>query len=949
MQRFLVLGTGLLLFLSGIILGSVLLGCGGKVLGPSVAINLTPATISLSRGTTAQITAQALDSANQVVATPALAYDCVIVENGVPTTACSGPNSPITVSSSGLICAGQWDTDFITCQTSNASNNLLPLGTVNISATSASTTANLLRSSTVVVTDHEPIGSMQLIPGPQNPVSGSACNPTGCYTEGSPNACTPNVGTFTAKAFSNDPTACQRITGSPTVPCEVPSNTIGSVNWSVTPGQVATLSETTTLASDPTGVTVTSSTPGQGAVVGSVGSVGSTVSGSLPFATCPVAAIQLQTSTGGTSFTAPVSATVNLTATVTDIQGIQLDLTTNSLGLAWLTSQPALANVALGTVNTASPGTAEITAACLPPGCNINFTPPAPVYSSNPITATITGTVDSTVLVTTATPPACVSTTACTNFNYIVPIDSQTHVAGSPFTLPDGVQVNSMVISPTGDPAFLGTICADGTTGVNGAACSGLMRFDPASGNSTVPAPSSTIPGAALLTDGNRVVVSNPSQNQLIIATSTPGIEAIPQINISSLIGGNGATETGNTVTITTTSPHNFSAGQTVVVNGVGVAGYNGTFTVQTVPSPSVFTYNDAANSGLAPSGGGYASAGVASAISPDGSTIYIVAGRNLYIYKSGLPLQTRSLSGLMNPNSIQAVSFLGNGSMAYTADSGGDDVIASCNNMLFSTVPVSGFPSHIAGMPNATAMVDANSPNIDEIDVTANPADLTPYGVCPPDITNSHITTSFGTTFTPTQLIVTPDSTQALILSDKGVLDYNLTTKLASVVQLAGTGVQALSGGVTPDSASLYVGTTDGTVHLVDLTKTPPVDAGGIPVVLCPSVTSCNPDFVVVRPVATVATLKSLTITPNPPPTIGTAATVQFKAEGTFSDNTSRDMTSFVTWSSSNTIVAVIGPETTVSPPITTPGLARGLAVGTATISASSAGVSASVTLTVN
>jgi hypothetical protein len=473
------------------------------------------------------------------------------------------------------------------------------------------------------------------------------------------------------------------------------------------------------------------------------------------------------------------------------------------------------------------------------------------------------------------------------------------------------------------------------------------MRFDPTS-SSTVPAPSSTIPGVALVTDGNHVVVSNPAQNELFIATSIPNVEAIPQINISSLIAGSGATEAGNTVTVTTTAPHGFTTGQSVVIAGVGVAGYNGTFVVQSVPSSTTFTYTDAANSGLAPSGGGYATAGVAAAISPDGTKIYIVAGGKLYIYETTLPLQTRSLSGLMDPNSIQAVSFFGNYSMAYTADTGGDDVVASCSDQIFSTVAVSGAPTHIASLPNATAMVDANSPNIDEIDVMANPADLVPYGVCPPDVTNSHRAVSFSTTFTPTQLIVTPDSTQALILADKGVLAYNLGTKQVSVVQLIG-GVQALTGGVTPDSASLYVGATDGTVHRVDLTKTPPVDTQTIPVTLCPTVaTGCNPDFVVVRPVATVATLASLTIAPLNA-TIGTTNTQQFTATGKFSDNTTRDMTNFVTWTSSNTIVAVIGPTTLVTPPITTPGLAKGLAAGSVTITASSAGVSASTTLTVN
>jgi hypothetical protein len=66
----------------------------------------------------------------------------------------------------------------------------------------------------------------------------------------------------------------------------------------------------------------------------------------------------------------------------------------------------------------------------------------------------------------------------------------------------------------------------------------------------------------------------------------------------------NGATENGFLVTITTTTPHGLAAGQSVTVAGVGVAGYNGTFPVVSVPSSTQFTYIAGA-SGLAASGGG--------------------------------------------------------------------------------------------------------------------------------------------------------------------------------------------------------------------------------------------------------------------------------------------------------------------------------------------------------
>jgi hypothetical protein len=64
-----------------------------------------------------------------------------------------------------------------------------------------------------------------------------------------------------------------------------------------------------------------------------------------------------------------------------------------------------------------------------------------------------------------------------------------------------------------------------------------------------------------------------------------------------------GATETGNTVTITTLDFHHLAIGDTVTIAGVGEAGYNGTFTVASV-TDTTFTYADV-TSGLAASGDG--------------------------------------------------------------------------------------------------------------------------------------------------------------------------------------------------------------------------------------------------------------------------------------------------------------------------------------------------------
>jgi len=870
MRRLLMLGRGVLLLLLG---EMVLLGCGGgSGKGPTVSITLSPSEVSLPRGAVTQISAQALDVNNNAVTTPTLAYH-------------SSNPAAITVSNNGLICAGQWnatadrcyacsnpDPTTLQCPTNNPI--LLPLGTASITAT-ATVNDSVVTSSAVVVIDHELIDTVvvsQLNPA----IPACAVNP------GNPQCCVSQGGTaqYTAEALSNDAGTCQRINGSSTTPCIVPPSTIGTVNWQVSPAQVATLPTGAATTTATTPILVTADSPGAGAIVASVGPTGSDVSGSATFTTCPVASIHVQQQTACTppqsqpTITSPVGGTVPLVACVLDSKGVSL---TSTLALSWLTSQPALATVSSGTTQGATlqasaPGTASITAACLPPSCNVNLN--QPIFSDDVVTANITGTTDSTVLVTTSTAPP-----SATQSNNIVSIDSVTNSQASAFALPSNVQVNSMVMTPVGDPAFLGTVCAPGsTTGTNGTPCSGLLRFDPTV--STVANPTPTITGEVLATNGTLVVLTDPpppaSPTQVFIAAASgPSIQATLSI----------------------------------------------------------------ANA-------------TAAAFSIDGSKIYIVAGSNLYIYSAGLPLQSRSLTGAVSvlPQNAapQQVNFFATGAMAYVAVSGGEDVFApfvpgsspaNCTDTLQTTVG-SGFPTHVAALPNATGMVDANSPNIDEIDASDN-------GQCPPTIANKVTPNGFTnvSSFTARQLLVTLNSQLASILSDQGVLVYNLGTKQTSVVALSG-GALPLSGGVTPDSASLYVGASDGAVHRVDLTKTPPVDAQAITVNLCPSVSGCKPDFVVIRPVATVATLRSLVVTPTNP-TISVGATEQFTAMGTFSDGTTRDMTNFVTWTSSNTVVAIIGPNTTVTPPLA-PGQAQALATGTSTITASSAGVSGSTLLTV-
>ena len=97
----------------------------------------------------------------------------------------------------------------------------------------------------------------------------------------------------------------------------------------------------------------------------------------------------------------------------------------------------------------------------------------------------------------------------------------------------------------------------------------------------------------------------------LIVAILASPIGATQPAAVTIAASPNGATENGFLVTITTTAAHGLSAGQSVTIAGAGVAGYNGTFPVVSVPAPTQFTYI-AGTSGLAASGGGTAASATA-------------------------------------------------------------------------------------------------------------------------------------------------------------------------------------------------------------------------------------------------------------------------------------------------------------------------------------------------
>jgi hypothetical protein len=108
-------------------------------------------------------------------------------------------------------------------------------------------------------------------------------------------------------------------------------------------------------------------------------------------------------------------------------------------------------------------------------------------------------------------------------------------------------------------------------------------------------------PGAGPTVVDENLVVS--------VAASPTGATQPAAVTIAA--SPSGATENGFLVTITTTAAHGLSSGQSVTIAGVGIASYNGTFPVVSVPSGTQFTYIAGA-AGLAASGGGTAASATA-------------------------------------------------------------------------------------------------------------------------------------------------------------------------------------------------------------------------------------------------------------------------------------------------------------------------------------------------
>jgi hypothetical protein len=417
------------------LLAAALAGCGGGSSSSKntvVQVSLGPATMSLVAGQVSPTSVAAFNSTNSII----------------PSTFTYNTSNPnlISVSPSGQVCAGVWDSIFVVCNGNDASGNPVT-GTATITATAGGIT-----SAPINVSVHPKVTSITITQQP------------------SPGTCLSNLKTFQYDA--------QAFNGTTDI-----TNQIGGFSWISTDPSVVTV--------DANGL-ATARGPGAARVIATVGSVASGTT-TTNFNTCLPARIIVHIS-GDPAGQPTKNVTLNVTNTAT-IQADMID--TNGVPVlgapvTMISNNPAVATIAGPTSSTtltaASPGSAGILAACVPPTCGNGIA--QPVYSDL-FSVTVNGTSPATTVYvgTTKIPAAGTSPV-------LIPIDTSKTppVAGTAITLP-GAPV-SMAFVPNGTKAFITTT-------------SGLISLDAIGNTITLLASDPIGKILAVSPDGSKVIVSN--------------------------------------------------------------------------------------------------------------------------------------------------------------------------------------------------------------------------------------------------------------------------------------------------------------------------------------------------------------------------------------------------------------------------------------------------------
>lgn len=681
-------------------LAVVVVGCSGGYNSGAAAnvvaqVTLTPASVSIVAGEVLQLSFNATTASG---GTPSPA----------PTFTFNSSNTTVaSVSPSGLVCGGTWDSLFIVCNGNDAHGNAIQ-GTATITATAGGVTSGPVQAnvhpvvSSVVVDQVSGCFSVK----ETQQFTGHACSTSGAHDAAGP--CAPNAHEIT--------------------------NLVGPMSWISTTGSVATV--------DANGV-ATANVPG---ITGIFAVVGNVSSAPVPFRTCMPIEIRLHLNGDppgqpSTSTSVPVTGTKTVQADMVDEKGV----TTNSAPVSIVSNNSEVASVSGVTLTGVTSGGAGLMAVCAPPSCGAGFTSPIPFYS-NLFSVIVAGGSPATFVYATTTfsPPSGTSPT-------MVPIDTSKNppTAGTAFNLPG--TPNSLLFNTAGTTGYMGT-----TAGIAAlsTATNSVALLDPFVGKVLAVSP-----------DGNAVIFSN--------AASVPD-------PVTGVVGPIEPDPASQRVAIVSTSNNTVAK---FVLAGAVAASFTG-----------------------------------------DGSKAFVAANNgNVYVFSPTTSQQTTFIGGANND-----VATVSAGPYAFVANSSGLQVIATCNDTQQPTP--NNPPTHsatqqmLASIKNANFIVAVDGSGVDIITVTLNSIFSTnpplPFvynpANCAPPVSYGNQFVDFGMgPITANQLLVPTNGISETANSHIVVLPAGVNKLLVAIplvsgggtIQLAGSATEAVSGGLTLDGNTAWVG----------------------------------------------------------------------------------------------------------------------------------------------
>ncbi len=152
--------------------------------------------------------------------------------------------------------------------------------------------------------------------------------------------------------------------------------------------------------------------------------------------------------------------------------------------------------------------------------------------------------------------------------------------------------------------------------------------------------------------DGRETSVTDPLSNTTTTVYDLAGTPSAPTVSSMTVNGGTvaivGATESGTTVTVTTNGINGFSAYDIVLITGMSVAGYNGVFTIASVPTANTFTFTT--SSGLANASGGTATDTASSGTALSGTQRSMVDSL-VYTFDQAVTIEPNALRIALHPD----------------------------------------------------------------------------------------------------------------------------------------------------------------------------------------------------------------------------------------------------------------------------------------------------------